>query len=79
MCPATKDKDGPGTAYSEDHGKFIKLLFIQDNIQPYIKSNHASWTDMPSSMFPATKDKDGPGTAYSEDHGKFIKLLFMLL
>jgi hypothetical protein len=37
MCPATKDKDGPGTAYSEDHGKFIKLLFIQDNIQPYIK------------------------------------------
>jgi hypothetical protein len=39
MCPNTKDKDGPGTAYSEDHGKYIKLLFML-LLKKYINTEH---------------------------------------
>jgi hypothetical protein len=60
------------------HGKVIKLFFTSQ-YTTFCKTNHASWTDIPSLMCPSTKDKDGPGIAYNEHNGKFIKLLLMLL
>jgi hypothetical protein len=39
MCPANKAKDAPRSAYNEDQGKFIKLLFNNNMVLSNRKTN----------------------------------------
>jgi hypothetical protein len=39
MCPANKAKDAPRSAYNEDQGKFIKLLFNNNMLLSNRKTN----------------------------------------
>jgi hypothetical protein len=70
-CPAIKGKNGPGTTYNEDHGKFIKLLFT-GQYTTLCKTNHASWSIIHSSMCAANKVicADNDGVIFEQDNNE---------